>query len=319
MNQCRRGTSSTVGDQSIMPRFDGRRNRTSIARAPWPAKLPARSMTIRRGPPRRSPRDGSASASWHDVPKDACFVAHEGKVYVWVTKEHCDDLSKFTMAILDIATAIQEPQTLSLQGGGLSFSPGYTAPSKGAAGRESIVGCPTFPLHTFSKCVGVIERGVGELPVSNVAMSAPRRVIFIGRAGCGAFSPSMRGSSCHPVFPWSKMPPAAPGEAGFAPSVNDLAIRVGTVNGSGSQSANLVLLRALYAHGNPVQRQKCVPLEHRGLADLVPHPRQRQGIRRPPARPADPRLHERADRQGRRRSLLKPGRSASIATISTSI
>ncbi len=32
------------------------------------------------------------------------------------------------MAILDIATAIQEPQTLSLQGGGLSFSPGYTAP-----------------------------------------------------------------------------------------------------------------------------------------------------------------------------------------------
>ena len=64
----------------------------------------------------------------HDVPKDACFVAHEGKVYVWVTRDHRDDLSKFTMAILDIATAIQEPETLSLQGGGLSFSPGFTPP-----------------------------------------------------------------------------------------------------------------------------------------------------------------------------------------------
>ena len=57
-----------------------------------------------------------------DVPKDACFVAHQGNVYVWVMKEHRDDLSKFTMAVLDIATAIQEPQTLSLQGGGLNFS-----------------------------------------------------------------------------------------------------------------------------------------------------------------------------------------------------
>ena len=32
------------------------------------------------------------------------------------------------MAVLDIAAAIQEPQTLNVQGGGLSFSPGYTAP-----------------------------------------------------------------------------------------------------------------------------------------------------------------------------------------------
>jgi len=34
-------------------------------------------------------------------------------------------------------------------------------------------------------------------------------------------------------------------------TVNDLAIRVGTINGSGSQSANLVLLRALHARGIP--------------------------------------------------------------------
>ena len=62
------------------------------------------------------------------MPKDACFVAHDKKVYVWVTADHREELSKFTMAVLDIATAIQEPETLSVQGGGLSFSPGFTAP-----------------------------------------------------------------------------------------------------------------------------------------------------------------------------------------------
>ena len=65
--------------------------------------------------------------SKREVPRDACFVAHDGKVYVWVTPDHRDDLSKFTMAVLDIATAIQEPQSLSIQGGGVSFSPGYSA------------------------------------------------------------------------------------------------------------------------------------------------------------------------------------------------
>ncbi len=64
----------------------------------------------------------------HDVPKDACFVARAGKKYISVTREHRDDLSKFTMLILDIATAIQEPETLSLQGTGLNFSPGFTSP-----------------------------------------------------------------------------------------------------------------------------------------------------------------------------------------------
>src|ERR1700678_277134 len=64
----------------------------------------------------------------HDVPRDACFVAHEGKVYVWVMREHRDDLSKFTMAVLSIATAIAEPQAQSAQSGGLNFSPGYATP-----------------------------------------------------------------------------------------------------------------------------------------------------------------------------------------------
>ena len=37
--------------------------------------------------------------------------------------------------------------------------------------------------------------------------------------------------------------PARAGVACVSPTINDLAIRVGTVNGSGSQSANLVILR----------------------------------------------------------------------------
>ncbi len=49
------------------------------------------------------------------------------------------------------------------------------------------------------------------------------------------------------IAPTAVEPRPAQQEHGSAPpppSVNDLALRVGTVNGSGSQSANLVLLRA---------------------------------------------------------------------------
>src|SRR5580693_6013393 len=48
-------------------------------------------------------------------------------------------------------------------------------------------------------------------------------------------------------------------------TVNDLAIRVGTVNGSGSQSANLVLLRALYAMGIPCSGKNVFPSNIEGL------------------------------------------------------
>src|SRR3954464_3183836 len=49
------------------------------------------------------------------------------------------------------------------------------------------------------------------------------------------------------------------------PSVNDLAIRVGTVNGSGSQSANLVLLRALHRMGIPCSGKNVFPSNIEGL------------------------------------------------------
>ena len=49
------------------------------------------------------------------------------------------------------------------------------------------------------------------------------------------------------------------------PPINDLAIRVGTVNGSGSQSANLVLLRALYGMGIPCSGKNVFPSNIEGL------------------------------------------------------
>ena len=60
----------------------------------------------------------------------------------------------------------------------------------------------------------------------------------------------------------------APARTGIVPSkptVNDLAIRVGTVNGSGSQSANLVILRSLYAMGIPCSGKNVFPSNIEGL------------------------------------------------------
>src|SRR6188768_4395799 len=59
--------------------------------------------------------------------------------------------------------------------------------------------------------------------------------------------------------------PARAPAAKIRPVINDLAIRVGTVNGSGSQSANLVLLRALYAMGIPCSGKNVFPSNIEGL------------------------------------------------------
>ncbi len=47
--------------------------------------------------------------------------------------------------------------------------------------------------------------------------------------------------------------------------VNDLSIQVATVNGSGSQSANLVLLRAIFQMGIPVSGKNLFPSNIAGL------------------------------------------------------
>jgi 2-oxoglutarate ferredoxin oxidoreductase subunit alpha len=55
--------------------------------------------------------------------------------------------------------------------------------------------------------------------------------------------------------------PAAPGPA----SVNDLTLRVATVNGSGSQTANNLLLRSLFHMGLPVSGKNLFPSNIAGL------------------------------------------------------
>src|SRR6516165_7736261 len=59
--------------------------------------------------------------------------------------------------------------------------------------------------------------------------------------------------------------PALSSKIPSAPQINDLSIRVGTVNGSGSNSANLVLLRALYAMGIPCSGKNIFPSNIEGL------------------------------------------------------
>ncbi len=122
----RRGTNSTVGDQRLVPDL-GEPEENLDRKSPL-AREVAREVNDVVEDLQAVPSGWFGVGRWHDVPRTACYVAHQGKVYVWVTEEHRDELSKFTMQILDIATAIQEPETLNVQGSGLSFSPGFTAP-----------------------------------------------------------------------------------------------------------------------------------------------------------------------------------------------
>src|SRR5881628_3528697 len=48
-------------------------------------------------------------------------------------------------------------------------------------------------------------------------------------------------------------------------AINDFSIQVATVNGSGSQSANMVLLRALFQMGIPVSGKNLFPSNIAGL------------------------------------------------------
>jgi len=49
------------------------------------------------------------------------------------------------------------------------------------------------------------------------------------------------------------------------PIVNDMSVQVATVNGSGSQSANMVLLRTLFQMGIPVSGKNLFPSNIAGL------------------------------------------------------
>ena len=67
--------------------------------------------------------------------------------------------------------------------------------------------------------------------------------------------------------------------------VNDFSIQVATVNGSGSQTANLVLLRSIFQMGVPVSGKNMFPSNIAGLPTWYTDPRE-QG-----------RLHRRARRK----------------------
>ena len=63
--------------------------------------------------------------------------------------------------------------------------------------------------------------------------------------------------------------------------VNDFSIQVATVNGSGSQTANLVLLRSIFRMGGSRFREEPLPVQHSRPADLVHDPRQQGRLHRP--------------------------------------
>jgi len=60
-------------------------------------------------------------------------------------------------------------------------------------------------------------------------------------------------------------PRSSAGESGQARVVNDLSIQVATVNGSGSQSSNTVLLRSIFQMGVPVSGKNLFPSNIAGL------------------------------------------------------
>jgi hypothetical protein len=62
---------------------------------------------------RRIPPGWLHVGSKKDVPRCACYSAHSGHTYVWVTPDGMSSLSEFTLAILDIATL--DPSALALQ------------------------------------------------------------------------------------------------------------------------------------------------------------------------------------------------------------
>jgi 2-oxoglutarate ferredoxin oxidoreductase subunit alpha len=77
--------------------------------------------------------------------------------------------------------------------------------------------------------------------------------------------------------------------------VNDFSIQVATVNGSGSQSANSVLLKSIFGMGVPVSGKNLFPSNIAGLAHLVHDPRQQRRIRGAQARDRHPDRDESGD------------------------
>src|SRR5271170_924253 len=61
------------------------------------------------------------------------------------------------------------------------------------------------------------------------------------------------------------VPQETSGQMGQRRVVNDMSIQVGTVNGSGSQSSNTVLLRSIFQMGVPISGKNLFPSNIAGL------------------------------------------------------
>ena len=90
--------------------------------------------------------------------------------------------------------------------------------------------------------------------------------------GSTALRPAAVGSSawlyiseCQPVYRRASISLEPQPAGARAPVVNDFSIQVATVNGSGSQTANLVLLRSIFQMGVPVSGKNLFPSNIAGL------------------------------------------------------
>ena len=92
---------------------------------------------------------------------------------------------------------------------------------------------------------------------------------------------------------------------------NDFSIQVATVNGSGSQTANLVLLRSIFQMGIPVSGKNLFPSNIAGLPDLVHDPGQPARLHRPQEGNRLPRRDEPGD-GARGRAVARAGRARCV-------
>ncbi len=60
-----------------------------------------------------------------DVPRNACHVANYGDRYVWVCPSGVDGLTRFTLSILEMASALHPPSLNATGSNGVSYSPGF--------------------------------------------------------------------------------------------------------------------------------------------------------------------------------------------------
>jgi hypothetical protein len=75
-----------------------------------------------------------------DVSARACFVAHHGSLWLWVEPEGLDGLTRLTLLVLDVATAVP-PQTTTKESGKVPVGHGLgVAPAEGGVTIETTTG-----------------------------------------------------------------------------------------------------------------------------------------------------------------------------------